>query len=270
MKIYYQWINWSYSYSASKIAEENLWLKDRDIVWLETFGEIWNQIGDANVAVLPIENSYAGSIHQNLYNFIKFDYKIFWEVFFEVNHCLLSKETDIKNIKNVYSHPQALSQCYKFLREHDMKPIEYTDTAMSAKMVWESAQNWLWAIASAEAWMLYWLNTIKTDIQDQQWNTTRFFIVWNKDLQLTYANKSNKTTLLFEVKHIPWALYKSLGCFATNGVNLTKIESLPSYTDAFTYIFWIDIEWTTDNEKVKAAIEELKFYTKDISILWEY
>lgn len=117
MKLIYQWVPWAYSNLACFEAKELIKSEITDINGLPDFKSVWNNINKDNIAVLPFENSYAWSIHENLYNFLRHDFKIIWEINLEVNHCLLSKEEKISDIKNVYSHPQALDQCHDFLKK---------------------------------------------------------------------------------------------------------------------------------------------------------
>jgi prephenate dehydratase len=271
MQIYCQWIWWSYSFNASETIKRLLNKKSYLIEWCSNFNSVWDKIWKAdNLWVLPVENSYAGNVHTNLYNFLKYDYKIIWEYNLKIRHCLLSNETDIKKIKEVYAHPQSLNQCYKYLKTNKIKENNYWDNWLAAKMVSESNKKWIWAIASIEAWELYNLNILDKDLQDQKWNTTRFFLVTKKDSEIKYNKKKNKITIIFEAKDIPSSLYKCLWAFATNSVNLSKIESLPSYSWPFSYLFWLDFRWNLKDENVKKALEELDFFTSFIKVLWEY
>lgn len=270
MKIYFQWVKWAYSHIASIIAADKFNISSDNIEWVENFSKVWEKIGTDWIGILPIENSYAWSIHENMYKFLRYDHKVIWEIKFPIRHCLLSKWNDINKIKKVYSHQQALSQCHDFLKSKWIEAISYLDTAWSAKMVSESDDETIWAVASKEAGEIYWLNSLATDIQDQDWNMTRFFIVASKDANLIYPEKSNKTTILFEARNIPASLYKCLWAFATNSINLSKIESMPNLKNPFSYIFWLDFEWNSNDKSVKEALSELKFFSEEIRIIWEY
>jgi prephenate dehydratase len=270
MKLIYQWVPWAYSNIACFEAKELLNEEITDITWMIDFKSVWESIDKENIAILPVENSYAWNIHENLYNFLRYDYKIIWEINLEINHCLLSKEDDIKNITQVYSHPQALSQCHDYLKKNNIKPIIFWDTAWAAEMIVNKSKEGIWAIASTLAWDIYWLNILDEAIQDQNWNTTKFFIIAPKDLNTQIKNKKWKTSIIFETKNIPAALYKCLWAFATNNVNLTKIESMPSLKWPFTYLFWMNFEWKLEDENVAKSLHELEFFTKQIKILWEY
>lgn len=270
MNLIYQWIPWAYSNIACLKIKDLINIDIKEIIWLESFNSVWEKIDVNNIWIIPIENSYAWNIHENLYNFIRFKHKVIWQINLEVNHCLLSKENKISDIKEVYSHPQALNQCYEYLKKNNIKAISYSDTASAANMVKNSSQKWIWAIASDIAWEIYWLNILDKSIQDQNWNTTRFLIIADKNSKVKFKNKANKVSILFEAKNIPASLYKCLWAFATNNVNLTKIESLPSLKDPFSYLFWLDFEWNLSDENVIKSLDELKFFTKNIKILGEY
>lgn len=271
MNIYYPWFEWAYSHLASLKIQNRLNIKVKQIIWLKWFEEVWDAVWDWHIWVLPIENSYAWSVHQNFYNFLRYDYKIIWEIIIKIDHCLVSKNKSIKRIDKVYSHPQALAQCYNYLKKHNIQWFPYQDTAWAAKMISEddSIVN-VWAICSQFAWKLYWLNILEEKIQDQDGNSTRFVIVTKKWSKIKYQDLKNKTTVVFETKNIPASLYKCLWWFATNWINLTKIESLPSLKWHFTYLFWLEFEWNLHEDKVMKSLDELKFFTKYLKVLWTY
>lgn len=187
----------------------------------------------------------------------------------EVHHCLLSLEIEISSVKKALSHTQALDQCYHFLKERNIEAEKFYDTAGAAKYIAEQKISGSAAIASKLAAEIYGLNILQESIQDQSGNTTRFLIVCRtqdaKNYQ--YTQTSRKVTLIFETRNIPASLYKCLGAFATNGVNLTKIENLPSFGKPFSSLFWIDFEGKLEDEAVKKSLEELRFFTSDIKIL---
>lgn len=270
MKIVYQWIPGAYSHLASLQAKEFLDCKITEEIGLPDFKSVWDSIAENTIGVIPVENSYAGNIHENLYNFLRYDYKIIGKINFEVNHCLLSAEEKIEDITHVYSHPQALSQCHDYLKEKGIEPIIFWDTAGAAEMIKEKEKKNVGVIASSLAWEIYGLNNLDEGIQDQNGNTTRFFVVVPRESNITFKENRDKTTIIFETRNIPAALYKCLWAFATNNVNLTKIESLPSLKNPFTYLFWMDFEWHSELENVQKSLEELEFFTNNIKILWEY
>lgn len=270
MNIYYQWELGAYSNEASKNIEIFLEKKVKSIIWKDTFLNVWEKIWKWNIWVLPVENWYAGSVHENIYNFLRYDYEIIWEYNLEVNHCLLSLEKDIKKIKVAFSHEQALSQVHNFLQKNNIKPEKKYDTAGAAKFIFENNLKNTWAIASKLSAKIYNLNIIKENISDQIWNTTKFFIIAKKSEKIRFSKKSSKISIIFKSKNIPASLYKCLWSFATNNINLTKIESMPDLKDPFSYIFFLSFEWKLEEENIKKTLEELKFFTDTIKILGEY
>jgi prephenate dehydratase len=270
MNIYYQWNPWSYMNIASKEIVKNLNIEIKELIWMPNFSDVWKNISLNDIWILAIENSYMGSIHPNLYGFLKHDFKIIWEYYLEVKHCLCSKETDIKNIKKAYSQIPALEQCHKYLKNKNIKASSFWDTALAAKYISSNDEKWSSAICSIEAAKLYWLNILDTNIADQKENTTRFVIIVPKESEIKYNKISNKISIIFEAKNISSSLHKCLWTFATNNINLTKIESLPSYKWAFTYYFWLDFEWNIEDENIKKALTELDFFTNKINILGNY
>lgn len=271
MKILYQWEIWAYSNIASLWVEKLLNRKVNDIIWFPDFLSVWGKINDDSIAVLPVENSKAWTIFENIYNFLNFkDILIIWEYYQEINHYLWSLETDIKNIKEVYSHPQALSQCHNFLTKNNFKRVSYYDTAWSCKMIKEKNKMQARAIWSSLIGQIYGLNLLWENIQDQNWNTTRFLVLAKRWTKIKLNKNSNKVSIIFEARDVPSSLYKCLWAFATNWINLTKIESLPSLKNNFSYMFFLEFEWNLKDKNVKDALKELKYFTSFLYILWNY
>ena len=193
-----------------------------------------------------------------------------------VDHCICWIE-NFKDITQVYSHPQALMQTADFCKKHNIKQIAFGDTAWAAEFVAREKNKNFWAICSDLGANLNNLKIFKQKIQDQDGNTTRFFVIVNKNFeQKKYLGKIkkcfekvNKTSIFFETKHMPWSLYKCLWAFATRDINLTKIESLPTKNSPFEYMFWVDFE-NKKPEYMTQVFEELNFFAKNIKILWNY
>ncbi|MDD5770520.1 MAG: prephenate dehydratase domain-containing protein, partial [Candidatus Gracilibacteria bacterium] len=239
------------------------------------FRKVFEMIDEGNIGVLPIENSYAGSVHENFYHIISGNYYIIGEIFLDINHFLLANTTDISGIKEAYSHPQALLQCQNYLQKLGIKPISFGDTAGAAKFISESKRTDIASISSDFASNIYKLNILDKSIQDQNGNTTRFFVIVRKDIfekekQNLIMKNNGKISIKFKTKDTPSALYKCLGAFATRFINLTKIESLPARENRFEYIFWIDFQKNVEENIIKDALEELKFFSKDLVILGDY
>lgn len=275
MQIYYQWYPWAYWNKASLQVAKHLNIQTPHIFWVETFKEVFDKIQQWNIWVFPIENSYAWSIHENFYHMIAGKYIIIWEIFLDINHYLLWKTNDISKIKKAYSHPQALMQCQNYLKKYNIEPVVASDTAGAAKFISEQNDETLASISSDLCSELYHLEMIDKNIQDQTGNTTRFFVVVQKEVfekqkEYFHLPKTWKISIQFKTKDTPSALYKCLWAFATRHINLTKIESLPARENRFEYIFWIDLEKSGEEKVIFDAFEELQFFCKDFKILWEY
>jgi len=271
MKIYYQWEPGSYSHLASRKIKEHITPWVQDIIWCEDFDEVWKQISLGNIWVLPIENSYAGSIHTNVYNFFSYNHKIIGEYNFEVQHCLLSLENDMENIREAYSHHQALSQTQKYLKSHSIIAKAFFDTAWAAKMISDWNKRWIAAVASELAADLYGLNILERGIQDQEWNTTKFLVVVPDSDSRTHFNLQKwRVTFLLKTNHTPGSLHKCLWIFAERWINMTKIESLPLWVGHFSYAFWITIEGSMSDEELIQSFWELQEITDFVRVLGEY
>lgn len=275
MEIYYQWEPGAYSNIASREVAKNLGLSEDNnlqIIGLENFGLVWEKISQGHIGVLPIENSYAGPIHENLFGFSRIQASIIGTYNLEISHCLLSLEQEISSVHTAISHPQALDQTYKYLNTHTIKRENFYDTAWAAKYISENKISWYASVSSSLAAEIYGLNILDEHIEDQEWNTTRFLVVClTPDIKkYTYQHKKSKTSVLFETRNIPASLYKCLWAFATNSVNLAKIESLPSFGTPFASQFWVDFEGTTGDKNVQKSLEELELFTTELRILGEY
>lgn len=231
---------------------------------------------DTGIGVVPIENSSAGSVVECYDLFFEYDFEIISELYLKINHVLAVKPeiNSISDLDTILSHPQALYQCSKFIESKGLNSRQSTDTAQAAKEVYESKDRSLCAISSQRAANYYGLKTLRTQIQDQGSNTTRFLLVKKKGTSFSFEKtleRGNKSTLIFETRDIPSALYKALGGFATNGVNLKKIESRPKRsTQGFKPIFYIDFEGNLEDSEVKRALEELEFFSELIILLGSY
>ena len=221
--------------------------------------------------VIPIENSLAGRVADIHYLIPKYKLQIHAEHFQKVTHNLLGiKGSKLKDIKTVRSHSQAIGQCSKMIFENKIKPIISADTAGSAKFISEKKDKTDSAIASDLAAKTYGLEIIKSNIEDEAGNVTRFFIMGKDSEHPELKNKKYITSCIFKLKSIPAALYKALGGFATNGVNLCKLESF-SVKNTFDQVnFYIDIEGHIEDPSLQKALEELGFHTQKLDILGVY
>tara|TARA_B100000029_G_C17606456_1_gene967593 strand:- start:5077 stop:5919 length:843 start_codon:yes stop_codon:yes gene_type:complete len=264
----FQGINGAYS----ELAGKNIY-PDYQSLACKTFEEMFEntRIGKADVAIVPIENSRAGRVADTQLLIPESKLKIIGEYFLKVNHCLLATKGSImSNIEKVFSHEQAIAQCRKNLIKNNKEMIVVADTAGAAKMISERNNIKEGAIASKLAANIYNLEVIKSNFQDSNNNVTRFLIMSNKLHSLDKSEKNLMTTLVFQVRSMPASLYKSLGGFASNGVNITKLESYVHPQGFDVAQFYIDFEGHPENKPVKLAIEEMKFFCKQIDILGVY
>ena len=257
----------------SHIAVENLY-KNPDIKTCSTFEDTFKLAYDdqSYKIVIPIENSLAGRVADIHYLLPKYKLQIHGEYFLPVEHNLLGKpDATIEEIKYVRSHAQAISQCQKIINEKNFKSIISVDTAGSAKDLSKGKDKSIAAIASALSAKMYNLKILKKNIEDDKGNVTRFLIMGKNIEQPDYdKDKKYLTSCIFRVKSEPSALYKCLGGFATNQVNLTKLESFSVKNTFEQANFYLDIEGHLEQPKVKNALEELGFHTETLDILGVY
>ena len=221
--------------------------------------------------VIPIENSLAGRVADIHYLIPKYKLQVHAEHFHKINHNLLGiKGSKIKDIETVRSHSQAIGQCQKIISDNNLKPIISADTAGSARFIFEKKDKSEAAIASALAAKIYNLEILKSNIEDESGNVTRFFIMGKESNHPELKDKKYITSCIFKLKSIPAALYKALGGFATNSVNLCKLESF-SVKNTFDQVnFYIDIEGHIEDPSLQKALEELGFHTQKLDILGVY
>ena len=221
--------------------------------------------------VIPIENSLAGRVADIHYLIPKYKLQIHAEHFQKVTHYLLGiKGSKMKDIRTVRSHSQAIGQCNQIILDNKLKPIIAADTAGSAKFVAEKKDKSESAIASKLAAKIYDLEIIKSNVEDESGNVTRFFVMANDPKHPEFKDKKYITSCIFKLKSTPAALYKALGGFATNGVNLCKLESF-SVKNTFDQVnFYIDIEGHIEDTSLRKALEELGFHTQKLDVLGVY
>jgi len=256
----------------SELAGKNIF-PNADSISCSTFEEMFQSVrdGKANVAIVPIENSQAGRVADTQRLIPESELKIVGEYFLEVNHNLLVVPgTKLSDIKRIHSHEQGIAQCRNKIIELKKEMIINADTAGSAKKISELNNKEDAAIASELSSKIYNLEILESNFQDAQYNVTRFLIM-SKDLLFFNPNDSNLiTTLLFIVRSIPASLYKCLGGFASNGVNITKLESYIHPQGFDVAQFYIDFEGHPEQESVRLALEEMKFFCKQMTILGVY
>jgi prephenate dehydratase len=239
-----------------------------------TFAEAFKAVetGRAAMAMIPIDNSIAGRVADIHHLLPQSPLSIVGEHFIPVHHCLLGVSgAKLSDIRTVYSHVHALPQCRKIIAGLGLKPVVFEDTAGSAQKVAEMKDIHHGAIASALAAELYGLKILKKNIEDAAGNTTRFIVLARaakKPARL--KGKKYLTSLIFEVRNIPAALYKALGGFATNGINITKLESYLEGNRFQSASFYCEVEAHPDDAGFKHALDELRFFAASIRMLGTY
>ena len=269
VKIAFQGEKGAYSHLA---CEEMF--KGADIKNCASFEETFKTVFEDELykAIIPLENSLAGRVTDIHYLLTKYKLQIYAEHFQTVEHCLLSKKNiELKDIKYVRSHSQAIGQCQDIIKKNNFKTIISADTAGSAKDLAASNDNSMAAIASELAAKTYGLKIIKKNIEDEAGNVTRFLVMGKNAKHPEYEkNKKYITTCIFRLKSEPSALYKSLGGFATNQINLTKLESFSVKNTFDQTNFYLDFEGHLEDKPVQKAMEELGFHTVSLDILGVY
>jgi chorismate mutase/prephenate dehydratase len=227
--------------------------------------------GDVDYAVLPIENSIAGSINESYDLLAKMGLSLVGEEFQPIAHCLIgAADVPVSEIRRVYSHPVALAQCGEFLATLEDCHVEaFTDTAMSVQKVKQDGDPSQAAIASEEAAAIHGLPILRREIADHPENYTRMVIVASEPAHYERGIPC-KTSLIFSTIHEQGALARCIAIFAARGLNLTKIESRPKPDTPFEYIFYVDFEGNIDREATQAALEDLEAVTTFLTVLGSY
>ena len=226
------------------------------------------QLGNADYAVMPIENSSAGAVIDMYDLLTRYDNYIVAETFLPVNHALLGVPgARLADVKTVFSHPQALMQCSIFLNDNDLKQISVENTAVAAKRVVKEGDKSQAAIASEIAGQLYGLELLKPSIQNNQGNTTRLVILANRKV---YQKAAGKISLCFELPHTSGSLYNMLGNFIFNHVNMIMIESRPIPGKNWEYRFFVDIEGNLQDAGVQNALRGIGTEAQNFKILGNY
>ena len=264
----FQGINGAYS----ELAGRNIF-PEADSLACATFEEMFQTVreGKANVAIVPIENSQAGRVADTQRLIPDSELKIVREYFLEIKHNLLVVPgTKMSDIKRIYSHEQGIAQCRNKIIELNKEMIIVADTAGAAKKIAELNSKEEAAVASKLASRIYKLEILESNFQDVSTNVTRFLVMASKLNPLDPNDDNLITTLVYTVRSIPASLYKCLGGFASNGVNITKLESYVHPQGFDVAQFYIDFEGHPEQTSVKLALEEMKFFCKHMNILGVY
>lgn len=238
----------------------------------ETFEDAFQAVetGITELAMIPVDNSLAGRVADVHHLLPTKKLFIIREHFQPISMCLLGvKGTSIKDVTDVHSHVHAIPQCRKIIKELGLKPHIHADTAGAAAEVAQKADKTQAAIASRLAGELYGLDVLKEGIQDIQNNTTRFLVLSPEMIRPKSQEGAILTSFFFEVRNVPAALYKALGGFATNGVQITKLES---YIDPQFHAarFYAEVLGNLDDRHLQMALEELNFFAKDVKMMGSY
>ena len=263
-KIYFQGTFGAYSHLAALSI-----FKDAEIIPCKTFDECFLKASkeDNSKIIIPESNRITGNIGIE-YLIFKYRLNIYSEYFQKIEHNLLGLPgTKISDIKNVYSHGQALSQCSKFIKSNNLIEHVSADTAGSAEMVSKTKDKTKAAIASSLSAKTYNLEIIKKNIENEKGNLTRFLVMGKNISQPEFGNKKYITSFLFKLKSKPAALYQSLGGFAINGVNLTKLQSYPEKNTFDSFFFLCDLDGHIEDIKVQKSLEELGLHCQDFHVL---
>ena len=230
--------------------------------------------GRAGCAMIPIENSQHGRVADIHFLLPESGLAIVAEHFMPIRHALMAlphPDGSLGPFEAAYSHPQALGQSRKFLRERGIVPLSHADTAGAAAFVAERGDPAIASIAPALAADLYGLSIVEENVEDAHDNTTRFVVLAPEPIDpAEFDGEEAITTFVFEVKNIPAALYKAMGGFATNGVNMTKLESYQNGTSFAATMFYADIIGAPGDPAVDRALEELAFHCKELRVLGTY
>jgi prephenate dehydratase len=227
--------------------------------------------GDVGLGMIPIENSVAGRVADIHHLMPTSGMHIVAEWFLPIrNQLMAASGATLDTLKTVESHVMALGQCRSIIRQLKLKPIVAADTAGSAREVAESGDRTRAAIASRLAAEIYGLNILKENVEDETHSTTRFVVLSREKKWVKPGNGKVITTFVFRVRNVPAALYKALGGFATNGVNMTKLESYMVGGNFFATQFYADVEGHPDDRALVFALEELAFFSKELTILGVY
>ena len=252
----------------SEAAARSFFDEDVETVPFATFAEVLENTSKEKTeySVLPVENSLEGSVGESYDLLYSTSLNATGEIYHRIEHCLIGIG-EINEVDTVYSHPQALGQCRKFIEEHKMKTIPAYDTAGSVKIIKELNKKNCACIASKTASTIYDVPVIAENIANNLNNYTRFLILSKKESTIT---GNDKTSIIFSIKHEPGSLYRIIENFYKNNVNLTKIESRPTRTNTWEYNFYVDFEGHQKNSKISEMLEKIKQDTLFLKVLGSY
>ena len=237
------------------------------------FADVFSAVskGTCRYGVVPIENSLAGSIHQNYDSLLESNACIVGEILLRIGHFLIAnKGVTRKQVTRVFSHPQALAQCKHYFRNNpDLSQVPFSNTALAVRKLQQEKLEDAAAIASMQAAIDFDMNVLACNIEDNKWNTTRFLILSKKPEDPARTSRL-KSSVVFSMKNIPGALFKCLGVFALRDIDLYKIESRPVHGKGFKYLFYLDFEGDLRSEAQRNAVNHLQEITTFYRFLGTY
>ncbi len=253
----------AYSEAAAKSFFDNI-----ETIPFATFAEILESTskGNSEYSILPVENSLEGSVGESYDLLYSTSLNVTGEIYHRVEHCLIGIGK-LEDVDTVYSHPQALGQCRKFIEKHNMKTIPAYDTAGSVKIIKELNKKNCACIASKTSSSIYNMPIISENIANNSNNYTRFLILSKKESTQT---ENDKTSIIFSIKHEPGSLFRIIENFHKNNVNLTKIESRPTKSNTWEYNFYVDFEGNAKNSKISEMLEKIKQESLFMKVLGSY
>jgi prephenate dehydratase len=267
LRIAFQGVHGAYSEAA---AERHFGRKNK-FVGCYNIADVFNSVecGDADLGFVPVENSIEGPVTQTYDSLVNGKLFVAGESIMRISHCLIGFGGKKPNdISGVYSHPQALAQCSRFIHRNRMVEIPFYDTAASAKHIKEERLKDFGAIASERAASAYGLSVIKKDIENDRMNYTRFFAISREEAM--HDGNGTKSSFAFVTTNKPGALYNAIGCFVRNGINMTYLQSRPIIGKPWNYIFYAECEGSMKSRPMSNACEELAGNAKSFRFLGSY
>jgi prephenate dehydratase len=266
-KVGFQGESGSYSEASARIQYPN---PNYSFIPFRSFRELFDGVENStvDVAVVPIENSTEGSVNETYDLLVEKPLYVIGEIYQKIHHCLIiNKNSSPDEISVVYSHPQALAQCRKYIQKKHLESIPMYDTAGSVKFIKETRNASAAAIASKHAAQIYDMKVVEEDIEDNSNNFTRFLIISKR-----YDKKAddNKISVIFSIPHNPGSLYSILQEFALRNINLTRIESRPTKNIPWEYYFFVDLEGNVNNDKISDSLLSVKSATIFFKLLGSY
>lgn len=266
-KVGFQGESGSYSEASARIQYPD---PSYSFIPFRSFRELFDGVENSvvDLAVVPIENSTEGSINETYDLLVEKPLYAIGEIYQKIHHCLIiDKNSSQDEISVVYSHPQALAQCRKYIQKKHLESIPMYDTAGSVKFIKETHNTSAAAIASKHAAQIYDMKVVEEDIEDNSNNFTRFLII-----SQSYDMKAddNKISVIFSIPHAPGSLYSILQEFALRNINLTRIESRPTKNIPWEYYFFVDLEGNVNDDKISASLLSVKSATIFFKLLGSY